>query len=194
MRLGILGAGNVGRALGKRFEAAGADVLYGTRVEREGTLTLQDVASRSEVVFVCTPYAAAVELLPTLQGLDGKIIIDVTNPITKTFDGVERPDGTSGAEVLQRLVPNARLVKAFNQTGVENLNHPNGSVMFIAGDDDEAVTTVAALATMIGFDARPLHQLKLARELESLAWLWIYYAVNERKGRDIAFYLNETGQ
>lgn len=101
MKLGILGAGKVGRTLGEQFERAGYEVLYGTRTEREGTLTLQEVASTSDVLLLCTPFAAAVDLLPTLDGLDGKVLIDVTNPIAIEFNEVERPDGVSGAEYLQ---------------------------------------------------------------------------------------------
>lgn len=192
MKLGILGAGKVGRTLGEQFERAGYEVLYGTRTEREGTLTLQEVASMSDVLLLCTPFAAAVDLLPTLDGLAGKVLIDVTNPIAIEFNEVERPDGVSGAEYLQRLIPDTKVVKAFNQTGVENLGDPNGSVMFVAGEDEEAVRLVVELSKKIGFDTHPLHGLKLARELEGLAWLWIHNAVKERKSRDFAFYLTEN--
>lgn len=188
MKLGILGAGKVGRTLGEQFERAGYEVLYGTRTERE---TLQEVASTSDVLFLCTPFAAAVDLLPTLDGLNGKVLIDVTNPIAIEFNEIERPDGVSGAECLQRLIPDTKVVKAFNQTGVENLGDPNGSVMFVAGEDEEAVRLVVELSNKIGFDTHPLHGLKLARELEGLARLWIYHAVKERKSRDFAFYLTE---
>ncbi|MDX5980828.1 NAD(P)-binding domain-containing protein [Exiguobacterium profundum] len=192
MKLGILGAGKVGRTLGEQFERAGYEVLYGTRTEREGTLTLQEVASTSDVLLLCTPFAAAVDLLPTLDGLNGKVLIDVTNPIAIEFNEVERPDGVSGAEYLQRLIPDTKVVKAFNQTGVENLGDPDGSVMFVAGEDEEAVRLVVELSNKIGFDTHPLHGLKLARELEGLAWLWIHNAVKERKSRDFAFYLTEN--
>lgn len=192
MKIGILGAGKVGRTLGHQFEHAGYEVYYGTRTEGEGTLTLQEVATQSDLLFLCTPFAAAVDLLPLLKDLDGKVVVDVTNPIAIEFDEIERPGGTSGAEHLQQLVPNVRIVKAFNQTGVENLEHPNGSMIFVAGDDTEAVAQVAAIAKEIGFDVHVLEQLKLARELESLAWLWIHYAVKERKDRHFAFYLKES--
>lgn len=191
MKIGILGAGKVGRTLGHQFEKVGYEVYYGTRTEQEGTLTLQEVALKSELLLLCTPFAAAVELLPSLDGLAGKIVVDVTNPITIEFDEIERPDGVSGAEHLQQLVPHTRIVKAFNQTGVENLEEPNGSMMFVAGDEEETVETVAELARKIGFDTHSLHQLKLARELESLAWLWIHYGVKERNDRHFAFYLKE---
>ncbi|EPE61445.1 NADPH-dependent F420 reductase [Exiguobacterium sp. SH5S13] len=192
MKIGILGAGKVGRTLGRKFEDVGYDVLYGTRTEREGTMSLQEVASNSDVLLLTTPFAAAIDLIQSLRDLNDKIVIDVTNPIAKEFDAIERPDGKSGAEHLQDLAPHVRIVKAFNQTGVETLENPNKSMMFIAGDDQEAVRAVQGLASKIGFDAHTLHHLKLARELESLAWLWIHYATKERKHRNFAFYLKEN--
>ena len=80
-----------------------------------------------------------------------KVLIDVTNPITIEFFEVELPDEVSGAEYLQRLIPDKKVVKAFNQTGVENLGNPDGSVMFVAGEDEEAVRLVVELSNKIDF-------------------------------------------
>ena len=59
MKIGILGAGKVGRTLGRKFEDVGYDVLYGTRSEREGTMSLQEVASNAQILLMTTPFAAA---------------------------------------------------------------------------------------------------------------------------------------
>ncbi|WP_227396074.1 NADPH-dependent F420 reductase [Jeotgalibacillus aurantiacus] len=187
MKIGILGKGNVGKSLSERFQAAGHEVVFGSRNPEEGDLSQQDAVDVSEVIVLAVPFQAALGLMEKLERLEGKIVVDVTNPIKPDFSGVDHADGLSGAERLQQKQPKAHVVKAFNQTGAENLRNPDGSMMFVAGNHTESLEVIHQLSEDAGFDTHTLHGLSLAKELESLAWLWIHYAVKERKKRDFVF-------
>jgi predicted dinucleotide-binding enzyme len=118
-------------------------------------------------------------------------VVDATNPIRADFGGLEVGQDDSAGERLQRLLPKARVVKAFNTTGAENMAdpaYPGGAVtMLIAGDDATATATVRDLAAAMGFDARVAGPLTLARQLEQFAWLWIHLAFKAGLGRAFAF-------
>lgn len=189
MNVAILGAGNVGRALGACFAKAGHTVFYAGRKPEGDVRSFQEAADAADVLLLTTPHNAAVDVLKGIQGIEGKIVVDVTNPVNQTFSGMDHEDGFSGAERIQRAFPSIKVIKAFNQTGVENLANPSGSMMFVAGNDKDAIETVARLSRDIGFDTHVLHDLALAKTLEQLAWLWIHYAIRERQQRNFAFHL-----
>ena len=98
---------------------------------------------------------------------------------------------TSGAEEIAKAAKGARVVKAFNTTGAENMedaHYPGGSVfMPVCGDDADARARVVALATLIGFDAVDCGDLKTARYLEPFAMTWIHMAIKLGHGRRFAF-------
>lgn len=214
MRIAVIGAGNVGGTLGRRWAALGHDVVFGLRDPSEeavrvkggssgdappsGTTvaTVADAARGADVVVLTTPWAAVREVLRDLGALEGMILVDATNPIAAGFRIDAGPGGTSGAEQVQALAPGARVVKAFNTTGWENMRNPTYSeaptAMFVAGDDGDARKVVLSLATSLGFDAIDAGPLVRARELEHLAMLWISLAMGigvAPLGRDIAFRL-----
>jgi predicted dinucleotide-binding enzyme len=200
MDIAILGAGNVGRALAARL--AGHRLTFGVRDPQDpkhaATATLgalaspEDAVRAASLVVVALPWRETERALAALgPALAGKVVVDATNPIRADFSGLELGHDDSGAERLQRLLPQARVVKAFNTTGAENMAdpaYPGGRVtMLIAGDDPAATATVRALADEMGFDARVAGPLALARQLEQFAWLWIHLAFKAGFGRAFAF-------
>jgi 8-hydroxy-5-deazaflavin:NADPH oxidoreductase len=202
MNIAILGAGNVGSTLGKALSDAGHSVTYGLRnpldpkysslMEHAKTTTIQKAVQEHTIVLLAVPWNAAEQ---TIQGLDwtDKILVDCTNPITKDFSGVEVVNGLSGAERIAQWAAGAKVVKCFNQTGVENIKKPSYSagktVMFSAGDDEQAVKTVVQLASDIGFDAHAAGNLAFSKTLEQWAWLWIHMATKQQWGRNFSFSL-----
>jgi predicted dinucleotide-binding enzyme len=207
MRIAIIGSGNVGGTLGRRFLDVGHDVAFGVRDGStvKGTTPLpttarvtapRDAVADADLIILAVPAKAVPDVLQELGAtegaLDGRILVDSTNVLGPGMRPVMGPQGESGGERVQAIVPKARVVKAFNTTGFGNMANPvygdRASVMFVAGDDAEARTTVVALAASIGFDALDAGALVRARELEHLAALWISLSMNGH-GREIAFAL-----
>jgi predicted dinucleotide-binding enzyme len=196
-RLAVIGAGNVGSALGRRWARAGHEVAFGVREPaaaktqallvqaggRSRAFPPKQAAERSEIVVLATPSAAVEGVLQDLGPLTGKIIVDCTNPLApRPGGGLQLVVGhtTSGAEQLQARVPGARVVKSFNTYGWENFADSyyesagdGDPVMFLCGDDPDACERVAGLASDLGFDPFPAGGLERARYLEPLALLWI---------------------
>src|SRR5204863_9545634 len=117
--------------------------------------------------------------------------VDATNPVSPPFAGLDVAGADSGAEVMQRKYSTARVVKAFNQTGAENMSNPTAyqdgkPVMFVAGDDAGARRIVLDLASGLGFEAIDAGALAMSRYLEPLAMLWILLANAQGLGRRFA--------
>ena len=196
MRIGIIGAGQVGTTLGGRWAAAGHDVIYGGRTPRATSatgarvVTIREAVVAADAVVLATPWAAVDEALGLAGDFGGKPLIDVTNPIASGFS-LALGHTTSGAEHIAAGAPTARVVKAFNTTGLENMADPRYGerrvVMPIAGDDPDAVGIAVQLAEALGSQPVALPALARARELEPLAVLWIKLAIQLGHGRNIAF-------
>ncbi len=200
MDIGIIGSGNVGGTLGRRFIDAGHAVTFGVRDPTKPRETLAGVSARvahigelryQPLVLLATPWSAAIPAVLALNPLPGQIIVDCTNPIHGRLDGLS-PGGTdSGGEMVQRSVPHARVVKAFNTCGFEVMHDPRFArgcaVMPVCGDDDAARVVVMELAGVIGFDAVDLGLLRNARYLEPMAMVWIMRALTLGAGRRWAF-------
>jgi NADPH-dependent F420 reductase len=206
MRIAIIGAGSVGRALAQRLSAAKHSIAFGVRdplaAKHKDAAALGEFMKNdravdgAEVVILALPWGEVEKALAALgAALDGKVIADATNPIRADFSGLEFGHDDSAAERIQRLCPKARVVKAFNTTGAANQTdpeYPGGRVtMLLAGDDAAAVEVVRGLAADAGFDALAAGPLTLARQLEQLAWLWIHLAYKAGLGPDFAFRLEK---
>lgn len=194
MEIAIIGAGNVGNALGEGWTKAGHHVVYGVRkpdgVDR---ISVQEAAAHAQVVVLSVPWSAAQEAVQSAGNLAGKVLIDATNPLKPDLSGLELGTNTSAAEKIQGWAPAASVVKAFNTIGfniMQNAGFPDGKpVLFYCGDEAHAKQVVHQLAEDLGFapqDAGPLTQ---ARLLEPFAMLWISLAYQAGLGRDIAFKL-----
>ena len=139
------------------------------------------------MVVLATPFGVALETVRGLGELSGKVLIDATNPIRDT------PTAASGAAALAQAAPGARVVKAFNTTGAENMRDPvyDGEPldMFICGDDADAKAATARLAGDLGFRVVDCGGLGNAALLEHMAKLWVQLAYPLGQGRNIGFRL-----
>lgn len=206
MRIAVLGAGQVGTALGKGWTAHGHTVVYGVRNPADPkhaglkVASIPEAARDAEVVVLATPWPAAPDALRSAGGLAGKIVVDCTNPLGMDASGLHLTAGhtTSGAEQLAANAPGAAFVKAFNTTGFNNMEDagrfPVRPMMPVAGDDPKAKGVVLDLARAVGFDAVDAGPLRAARLLEPLAMLWIDLALKHGQGRDFAFALVRPGK
>jgi len=201
MNISIIGDGNVGGTLGKRFADAGHQVTLGVRNPdgksgSEGIVyhTVAEAMKINQIVFLCTPWMVTSDLLEDAENLAGKIIVDCTNPIAPGFH-LAKGHTTSGVESLAAVVPSAILVKAFNSTGFENMQdpgYPDGKAMMLTcSDNAEAGQQIAELASDIGFNGVYTGPLYHARFIEPMAMLWIDMAIKQKRGRNFAFALLE---
>ncbi len=202
MKIAILGAGNVGATLGKRFAENEHEIYFGVPnpekyadKELPGKIgTVSAAVSDAAIILLAVPYDAVNAAVAACGDVTGKIMIDATNPLGMTDSGLALVLGfeTSGAEQIAAIANGAKVVKCFNQTGANIMAQPNGSMMFVCGDDAEAVETVRQLAAAIGFDALNFGPLKQARLLEPLAMTWIHLAFNSELKRNFAFGILRT--
>lgn len=209
MNLSILGAGNVGMALARALLRAGQPVTLGVpeparyaeaaaALGPQATLIGSDEAvARGEVVILAVPYPAALAIAQARADWQGRVLVDATNPIAPGLAGLVVGTTTSGAETIASAAQGARVVKAFNTTGAENMadsRYPGGlPLMPVCGDDPDARRQVLALATLIGFDAVDFGPLRAARYLEPFAMAWIHLAIGLGQGRDFAFAMLRRG-
>ena len=190
MKIAVLGRGNVGGTLGRRWAEAGHEVTFGVlEVRTDDEAPLDRAVEDAEVVVFALPYGQLVPVGKSL-GLEGKILVDCTNPIAPDFTGLIAME-SSAAEELTTATGSPRVVKCFNTVGFNVMADPDFDgrpvSMLLCGDDLDAKAVVEKLASDLGFapvDAGPLHQ---ARWLEGMAWLWISMAMKHGHGREMAF-------
>lgn len=194
MRVGLLGSGEVARALGAGFHRHGHEVMLGTRdaakladwvAEHDGAQvgSFADAAGFGEVVVLAVRGQVAADVLEAAGAdhLDGKVVIDATNPIADRapdggvlhyFTSLER----SHMEALQEAFPRAHVVKAFNQVGNQHMVDPafegGPPTMFICGDDADAKQVVTGILERFGWDVEDLGGVQAARVIEPLCILW----------------------
>jgi len=196
MNIGILGSGAVGRVLARAFTAEGHTVMLGTRTTSRPDLALLvqenpgtrlgsfgEAAAFGELLVLAVAGAAAepVIAMAGTANFRNKILIDTTNPIAAAppQNGVLSfftSPNESLMERIQLLVPEARVVKAFNSVGNAVMYRPSFKegrpTMFICGNDDNAKKTVTALLDAFGFDAEDMGKVQSARAIEPLCILW----------------------
>jgi hypothetical protein len=203
MKISILGAGNVGMALARALLRAGQPVTLGVpdparyaeavaALGAMATLTGSDEAiEHGELVILAVPYVAALAIAQARADWQGRVLVDATNPLAPGLAGLSLGTTTSGAEEVAARARGARVVKAFNTTGAENMadsRYAQGQPMMpVAGDDAAAREQVLSLSTLIGFDAVDIGPLSAARYLEPLAMVWIHLAFKQGQGRQFAF-------
>jgi NADPH-dependent F420 reductase len=209
MKIAIIGAGNVGGTLGKRWAKAGHDVTYGvhdpaeakivTLLQESGTTakakSVPEAVRQADVVVLTVPWVNVQEALAAAGDLRGRVIIDATNPLPMTPEGLRQGlvigHSTSGGEEIARWAEGARVVKAFNTTGWPNMADPKfgsqGLSMMLCGDDAEAKKVVADLARQLGFEPVDVGPLRSARYLEAVAMLWIDMAILQGFGTNFGF-------
>jgi len=190
-RIAILGAGQVGRALGDTLRRAGHVVALGGRDENAAAdvMPVAQAARDADVLMVTVPAAAAVAAVRAASP-GTRIVLDCTNPLRWQEGPVWSPpaEGSVAAQ-LAASFPDAKVVKGFNHFGVEVHTDPHFAAApadaFFAGDSAVAKRIVMDLAASAGFRAIDAGPLRNAAVLENLAVLWIHLAM--REGRDFAF-------
>ncbi len=175
----IIGTGTMGQAIAAVVGRAGHTV------QLLGQNDL-DTPANGDIVVLAVPYPAVSGVLEQRRGeLDGKIVVDITNPLNfETFDELTVPAGSSAAAEIAARLPNARVLKAFNTTFAGTLAAgtvgPLTTTVLIAGDDADAKSTLAGIVSSGGLKAIDAGGLNRARELEALGFLQITLAVNEK--------------
>lgn len=203
MNITLIGTGNMGSALATQLTRAGHVVRITARdlakaqalaAANPGAVAAApaEALAGSDVVIVATGYADAVPALRSLGSLAGKVVIDITNPLTADFMGLTLGYDTSAAEEIARALPEAEVVKAFNtlfaQVLADEPQFADGQVApaFFAGDSERAKQTAKALIESLGFTPVDAGALKNARYLEPLAALNIYLGYGAGLGTSIA--------
>lgn len=193
MNMSIIGAGGMARGIGARLVAGGNDVSIFARDEAKGAALAADLAKgasarvragskqdalSAEVVVLALPYDAALAFAAeNAAALAGKVVVDITNPLNATYDGLATAAGTSAAEEIAALLPESFVVKAFNTTFAGPL--ATGEVagqkldVLVAGNNEDARRKVSALVESGGLRAIDVGGLERARQLEGLALLGI---------------------
>jgi predicted dinucleotide-binding enzyme len=199
MKIGILGTGDVGMALGKAFAALGHEVKMGSRDAKNDKAlawtketgpkasagTFADAAAFGDIVVLAT-LGVANESVLTMAGRDrfrGKVLIDTTNPLDFS-KGVPPTLAVSGndsaGERVQKFLPDARVVKAFNTVGSPHMfrpDFPGGPPdMFICGNDAEAKKQVAGILQDFGWGIVDVGGIESSRYLEAMCLVWVLFA------------------
>jgi predicted dinucleotide-binding enzyme len=190
MKIAVIGSGNMGSGLTKALVAANQEVIVGHRdpakaaaiaAEFGGKVEASDIASAlklADIVFLAMPYQASIEVVKAAGDLSGKILVDISNPVTADYSGLEIGHTTSAAEQIQTAAPTAKVVKGFNTIFAQLLTNEGrkGATLqtFIAGDE-AAIVSVSALATAMGFEPVASGALSNSRFLEPLGAMNIQF-------------------
>lgn len=189
MKVTIIGTGNMARGIGSRLVAGGHAVTIAgrnltkaqalaERLEVRGGFRSLGAEIDDPVVFLAVHYSALGEVLASCgPRLDGRILVDVINPVSATYDSLMPIAAGSVAQEIARELPHARVVKSFNTTFHDALLIGTAEEVpldvFLAGDDMPAKATVAELARTSGMRPIDIGPLARARELEAAALVHI---------------------
>jgi 8-hydroxy-5-deazaflavin:NADPH oxidoreductase len=199
MKIGIIGAGNMGAGLGKLWAKAGHEVVFSYSRDENKLIelataagatakagTIQDAAAQ-DIILLAVWLPVLEEVIHAAGSLDGKIVITCVSGLQPDFTGqtigLATDLKTSVAEVIQQLLPNAKVVEAFNTTFAEiiasdsrqfGIDFPS---VFYCGDDVGAKQIAAQLIEDCGYKAVDAGKLQVARSLETLATAWVQFAV-----------------
>jgi 8-hydroxy-5-deazaflavin:NADPH oxidoreductase len=183
----IIGSGNMGTAI------AGIVAAGGNTVEFIGRDTADTI--NGDIVVLAVPHPALDEIVAARGAqLAGKIVVDITNPLNfETFDSLVAPADGSRASELATALPESRVLKAFNTNFAATLASKSvggqPTTVLIAGDDDLAKKQLADVVRAGGLVAVDAGHLGRARELESLGFLQLTLAVQEKTGWNAGFAL-----
>src|ERR1700693_2316570 len=200
MKIGILGSGDVGRRLADGFIELGHIVKIGSRNPHQEKITewmakhdkakvssgtFAEAASFGELDLIATSWAGTVDAIKMAdaQNLAGKVVVDVTNPLDFSKGMPPRlaiGHTDSAGETVQRMLPDSKVVKAFNVVGNPHFIHPDfpggPPTMFICGNNEQAKKTVIDnILTKFGWETIDIGGIEGARLLEPLAFLWIMH-------------------
>ncbi len=195
MRVGIIGTGNVGQALGKGLVKSEHEVMIGTREpgklsawQKEAGTSARvgsnaEAAKFGEMIIFCPKWEGAKQALELTgkENFAGKIVIDTTNPLKFTSQTSFEPAVThpqSCAKILQEWIPAAKVVKCFNTVPAHYMANPSFTEgkpdMFIAGNDSNAKQKVSELCQKWGWNVNDVGDVNQAYLVEGLALMFIH--------------------
>lgn len=206
--IAIIGTGEVGGTLGKRWAALGHKIIYGSRtpdaekvqelVKETGAgaiaVSPKDAVAQADLILLAVPWSAAKDVIAGLGDLTGKVLMDPTNGVKVTQGRFEAPPGltTSDAEEIQAAAPAATVVKAFNTLSAEIMADPkNGGGPIsvpLAGADAAAKARVAEIVRAMDLEPVDVGALYVSRYLEGMARLRMSYRAKNRPNA-FEFYL-----
>ena len=197
VRVGVLGSGDVGKVLAGGFLKLGHEVRIGSRSPEKlkewaagagsgaSAGTFGEAAKFGDIIVLATHgegTQSAVELAGA-DNFDGKVVIDATNPLDFSSGGPQLSIGFNDSlgERVQRWLPKARVVKAFNTVGNAHMidpQFPSGPpTMFIAGNDADAKKIVTQVCEAWGWDVADLGGIESSRYLEPMCMAWVVYGI-----------------
>jgi len=202
MKVLVIGAGNMGSGFVKQLAAAGHQVTVTARGSAKAQAVAQQFGARAvaaagaakdaDAIVLATSYNDATAALRSVGDVAGKVVIDITNPLTADYMGLTVGHTSSAAEEIARAAAGAEIVKGFNtvfaQVLAQGADFGAGQkvTVFLASDSERAKQTARALAESMGFQAMDAGGLKTARYLEPLAGLNIYFGYGAGLGTSIA--------
>jgi NADPH-dependent F420 reductase len=204
MKIGVIGNGNMGGALGKLWSSRGHKIMFGSRnPEHVKTMagispnvnsgSIQDAVRFGEVILLAVPWQGVENVFRLAGPIPGKIIIDCTNPLAENYMSLVVGFNTSGAEEIAKMAQGARVVKAFNTVSSGVLSRPrfddSDATVLYCGDDAEAKKIVAGLIKELGFEAIDAGPLTNSRYLEPMAEMFVQLMFAQGMGADMAWKL-----
>lgn len=191
MKVAVIGTGNMGSGFARAFAACGVDVVIGHRDPAKAAALAADIGPHVEgggiagavkladIVLLALPYQAVDQVLAEAGDLTGKVLIDISNPITADYKELLLGHTTSAAEEIRKLASGAHVVKAFN-TIFADLISPEARAaktlqVFVAGDDEGATAQVRELAEKLSFEAVNAGPLSNSRFLEPIGEMNIHF-------------------
>ncbi len=204
MNITIIGSGRMGSALARRFATAGHSiVLTGRNLDEARSIAKaigdnvhvespEKAAANAGIIVAATPFAQQVNALRSLGNINGKIVIDISNPLTPDMSGLTVGLTTSAAEEIAKSIPGIKIVKAFNTLFAQilaerpMLNGGKPAPVFYAGDDEDAKKAVRDLIDSIGFEPVDAGPLRNARNLEPIGFQNIWFGFVAHQGTQIA--------
>jgi hypothetical protein len=195
--IAVIGAtGSMGSAISKSLAKGNYRLLLKANSEEEldkfvkevkGKNSLAEVEAmhcpaeaswEADIIILAVPFEAEKEIAGKIKEVaNQKIVISIANPLNQTYDGLVTGPDTSAAEELQKLLPNSKVVKAFNTTFAADFSSPiiDGKQVdaFIAGNDEDAVESVKELVSTAGFNPIVAGRLSISRTLENMQLLLI---------------------
>lgn len=195
--IAVIGAtGNMGSAISKSLSKGNYRLLLKSSDQAKLDALVKEIKSKhssadiepmvcpteagweADIIILAVPYNAEKEIVPKIKEVaNQKIVISIANPLNDTYDGLVTSPDTSAAEELQKLLPNSKVVKAFNTTFAADFSTPviDGKQVdaFIAANDDEALKVVSELVATAGFNPIVAGELSVSRTLENMQLLLI---------------------
>lgn len=199
--IAIIGAtGNMGSAIAKSLSTGNYRLLLKDSEQEKLDTLVKEIKNKNadadveamacsteagweaDIIILAVPYNAEEEVVAKIKEVaNQKIVISIANPLNQTYNGLMTMSDTSAAEELQKLLPNSKVIKAFNTTFAANFSTPviDGKIVdaFIAGNNDEALNTVSEIVSTAGFNPIVAGELSVSRTLENMQLLLIQLGI-----------------